>query len=143
MEGAPKRVDQVLLKVDWQISSKQTLSGRWFRDKSTVTYPFNYTIPKYSTFALVVPSQDGSLTHTYAISPTLLNQAHFGVNHSYFVNGMAPGSLALDVTPSSMGINMPDMVPYSPSLSISGDVGGWANAEAESGLSHQYGDTLT
>ncbi|MBZ5542331.1 MAG: TonB-dependent receptor [Acidobacteriia bacterium] len=143
LEGAPKRVDQLLFKVDWQISAKQTLSGRWFRDKSSVVYPFNFSIPKYSTFDLIVPEQDGSLTHTYAISPTLLNQAHFGVNHGFFDNGFTKDSLALKVTNSSMGINMPDLRPYSPSLSIGGDVGGWANAEVESGLSHQYGDTLT
>ena len=143
LESAPRNVNQVLARVDWQIASNQTLSGRWFRDRSSVVYPFNYGIPNYSTFDLIVPSQDGSLNYTYTISPTLLNQAHYGVNHGFFDNGFTKDSKALEVTNSTLGINMPDMRPYSPSMSISGDVGGWANAEVESGLTHQFGDTLT
>jgi len=143
MEGNPKRVDQVLLKVDWQISSKQTLSGRWFRDKSSINMPFQASIPKYATTAFGIPTQDGSLNHTYSISPTLLNQAHVGVSHTFFHNDMAPDSLGWEVTNSSMGINMPDMRPYSPSMSIGDNVGVGFNAEVESGLSHQYSDTLT
>jgi len=65
------------------------------------------------------------------------------VSHGFFDNGFTKDSLALEVTNSTLGINMPDMRPYSPSLWISGDVGGWANAEVESGLTHQYSDTLT
>jgi hypothetical protein len=142
-DNAPKTVNQALVRMDWQISPKQTLMGRWFRDRSSVVYPFNYSIPKYSTFDLIVPAQVGGLTHTYSISPTLLNQAHFGVSHGFFDNGFTKDSLALEVTNSTFGINLPDMRPYSPSLWISGNVGGWANAEVESGLTHQYSDTLT
>ncbi len=143
MQSAPRTVNQGLVKMDWQITSKQTLTGRWFRDRSSVVYPFNYSIPNYSTFDLIVPTQVGGLTHTYSISPTLLNQAHFGVSHGFFDNGFTKDSLALQVTNSTLGINMPNMRPYSPSLWIAGNVGGWANAEVESGLTHQYGDALT
>jgi hypothetical protein len=56
---------------------------------------------------------------------------------------MAADSLGWEVTNSSMGINVPDMRLYSPSISIGDNVGVGFNGEAESGLSHQYSDTLT
>lgn len=143
VEGAPKNADQYLLKMDWLASSAHTIVGRYFRDRSSATYPFQYSIPKYSTVALIVTTHDFTATHNWTISPTLLNQAHFGINRGYFDNGMHPDSLALKVLPSTMGINMPDMRPYSPEMWISGDVGGGANAEVEWGTSHQYTDAVT
>ena len=143
LEGAPRKVNQGLVRMDWQISPKQTLTGRWFRDRSSVLIPFQAGIPNYTTVDLIVPSQVGGITHTYSITPALLNQAHVGMSHGFFDNGMTKDSKAWEVTNSTLGINLPDMRPYSPSLGISGDTWVSANAEVESGLTHQYGDTLT
>ncbi|MFB3923263.1 MAG: carboxypeptidase regulatory-like domain-containing protein [Terriglobia bacterium] len=143
LEGAPRSVDQTLVKMDWQISSKHSLTGRWFRDKSHLVIPFQAGIPNYTSVEFGIPTQVGGITHTYSITPTLLNQAHVGLTHGFFDNGMTKDSNAWKVTNSSMGLGIPDMRPYSPQFEISGDTWVGANAEVESGLTHQYSDTLT
>jgi len=143
VQSAPQKVDQYLAKVDWHATSKQIFTFRWFRDYSRVTVPFGMIVPAYVAFQQNVHTQDGSISHTWTISPTVLNQAHFGINHGFYDNGMTPDSGALKVSYQTLGINFPAMRPYGPTFQISGFISGRANAEAESGLSHQYTDTLS
>ena len=143
LAGAPENTDQELARIDYQISAKHVLTGRWFHDLSTVTAPFAMSIPNYSTFITYTHQSDVSLAETWTISPTLLNQAHFGLTHVLAGNPSATVGAATQALPSALGINMPDMRPYGPVFSITGNVGGWIDAEYETGLSQQYEDTLT
>jgi hypothetical protein len=141
-QNAPNVVDQFLVKGDWNPTTSQSLSMRWFKDLSKVTAPFGMTLPNYVTFQQNVHTQDVSVSHTWTISSTLLNQAHIGFNHGYYDNGMDPDSAAFKVSYQTLGINLPILRPYAPTFNISGSITGRANAEAESGLSYQYGDVL-
>jgi Carboxypeptidase regulatory-like domain len=142
VEAAPNTVNQELIKGDWDITTNQTLSARWFKDLSETAVPFGMTLPQYVTFQQNVHTQDVSISHTWVINPTLLNQAHFGFNHGYYDNGMTPGSEAFGVSYQTLGINLPILRPYAPTFNISGSITGRVNEEAESGESWQIGDSL-
>jgi hypothetical protein len=140
---APENTNQELAKIDYHISASHLLTGRWFHDLSTVTAPFEMSIPNYSTFITYTHQSDVSLSETWTISPTLINQAHFGITHVLAGNPSAVVGGADQALPSYLGMDMPDMRPYGPVFSITGNVGGWIDAEYETGLTQQYEDTLT
>jgi hypothetical protein len=141
--SAPIDVDQELIKGDWRITNNQTLSVRFFKDLSKTAAPFGMTLPNYVTFQQNVHTQDASVSHTWVISSTLLNQVHFGINKGLYYNGMTPNSEAFGVSYQSLGIDLPSLRPYAPTFAISGYITGRVNAEQESGFSDQYSDTLS
>ena len=64
------------IRIDQNLSSKQSLFGRWSWKRSTVTYPQSLTIPQ----DVVLDPKSFAVSHNYAIRPRLLNEFRFGFN---------------------------------------------------------------
>jgi hypothetical protein len=77
--------DQGDFKLDWKASDKDYFSGRYSNGRQDV--PTVNTFPlTYNSFN-IAPFQNGVLNWTRTISPTLVNEARFGVNNIMLNNG--------------------------------------------------------
>src|SRR5215471_2981746 len=76
--GSYVNSDQGDFKLDWKIDAKDDFSGRYSKGRqdnpSTNSFPLGY-----NTF-FIAPFQNGVLNWTRTFSPTLVNEARFGVN---------------------------------------------------------------
>jgi len=76
----PDNYNQTNSKIDYQISSKQKLSGSYtYYNESLLEWLSNPQIAGFQTQSTVV-SWNLSLSHVYTISPTLINEARAGIS---------------------------------------------------------------
>ena len=107
--------DQGDVKIDYNVSDKDRIFGRY--SQSSYTNPtFRADPVLYDSFANY-PTHTGVVDWTRTVSPTVVNEARFGVNYVFLNNGAASNSLSN--FPQSVGIQG---VPTSflPSLSFTG-----------------------
>lgn len=64
------------IRIDQNLSSKQSLFGRWSWKRSTSTYPLDLNIPQ----DVIIDPKSLVVSHNYAIRPKLLNEFRFGFN---------------------------------------------------------------
>jgi Carboxypeptidase regulatory-like domain len=107
--------DQGDVKVDWNLSEKDRIFGRYSQS--------NYTNPTIRSYALaynsfnLYPTHTGVLDWTHTFSPTLLNEVRAGVNYVFINNGS--DSNGLTNFAQTVGIQgVPSA--FLPSLSLSG-----------------------
>lgn len=87
---ASLREDQFIFRVDYNISSKDTLSAFYIFDDQPQTFPFEIVngassggdVPIGSGFSNSQRFQAGSISWTRTISPTMLNELRFASNRS-------------------------------------------------------------
>jgi hypothetical protein len=83
--------DQGDVKIDWNLSDKDRFYGRYsesrYDNPVTNTYPLIYN--SFST----TPTHTGVVDWTRTISPSLVNEARFGVNYVFNNNGAATNGL--------------------------------------------------
>jgi hypothetical protein len=68
--------DQFVIDLDHYISTRQTISGKFFSSGQTIGSPSG-NVPGF-TFAALPQNTNFSLVHTFIVSPTLLNEARLG-----------------------------------------------------------------
>lgn len=146
---SPLNVDQGDLKIDYNISEKDHLFARFSRE-----YQVNNPV---SSLALVSVNQgtasmyNGVLDWTHSITPSLLNDARFGVNWVQLLNNSSAnpglGNLGVGIgiaNGNSGGEGLP-FIGNGPSGTAIGDaspVGGEGNIQDWSNTVIQAGDTL-
>ena len=134
--------DQAIGNVDYFLSSKNRLSGKYFWSRDTQTAAFSTTDLPGAAQDSLFENANFALHETYTISPTLINQINLGYHRIY-------GNVSSEypVTSASVGITPGcDSMPYAPIISITGlfTVGGtfndgqWADTKA-----YQAGDQVS
>ena len=107
--------DQGDVKVDWNKSDKDHVSGRY--SQSFLNNPSTNSLPlDYNSFNQA-PTYGGVLDYTRTITPSLVNDARVGVNYVRVNNGAAGGSLG-DFTQSVGIAGVPDVI--LPAMTFSG-----------------------
>jgi len=112
--------NEYLGKLDWSISSNDTLSATFTAHDQETTNPFaNANVTGY-TSADFGQTYSGSIAYTHIFTPTLLNEARItGVRTT--PNQGTPITALDKVTPADLGINItPDLVTGPPLLSFGG-----------------------
>src|SRR5229473_2255493 len=77
--------DQGDFKVDWKVTDKDDFSGRYSNGRQD--QPSVATFPLFYNGFNIAPFQNGVLNWTRTVSPTLVNEARFGVNNILLNNG--------------------------------------------------------
>jgi len=81
----PERGDQVTLKIDHRINSKQTFSGYYYFDDHSIVFPFaqfqaaGANVPGFAS-ATKERFQQWNLTHTWTINNNTVNEFRFNYN---------------------------------------------------------------
>ena len=84
------------IRFDYNVSDKYKLYVRYFRDQGTSSQTQNSTLSQYEQS---VTPQNGLITFTQALTPTILNETKFGVNSiKERVAGVAGPSPGVDLT---------------------------------------------
>ncbi|MBW4043574.1 MAG: carboxypeptidase regulatory-like domain-containing protein [Acidobacteria bacterium] len=81
-EGSASNINKEWLltsRVDWHISDKQTIFGRYKMDRGTQPTYTNFVSPLFNTVS-TQPSYEGQLNDTYAFNSHLTNQFIFAAN---------------------------------------------------------------
>jgi hypothetical protein len=90
--GSQINGDQGDARVDWNASEKNRIFGRFSR--SLIENPSTNSMPLlYNGFA-VYPTWNGVLDWVHTFSPTVINDARFGINYVLVNNGAAPNGVA-------------------------------------------------
>ena len=76
------------IRFDYNISERYKLYVRYFRDQGMSSQTQNSTLSQYNQ--TVVP-QNGVITLTQTLTPTILNETKFGVNSSEGARYRSPG----------------------------------------------------
>jgi hypothetical protein len=140
--------DQGDAKVDWNISDKDRVFGRY--SQSVIDNPSINSLPlSYNGFANF-PTHNGVLDWTRTVNPSVVNDARVGVNYVFVNNGASSNS----VSNFAQTVGIPG-VPSSflPAMSLSGGIvnsgSGNGNIAGNSDIYQlfadtviQYGDTL-
>ncbi|MBZ5592507.1 MAG: TonB-dependent receptor [Acidobacteriia bacterium] len=84
--------DQGDAKIDWSVSDKDRVFGRY--SQSMFTNPTTNNVPIFYNSFNNSPSHTGVLDWTRAVSPTMVNEARVGVNYVFLNNGAAGNGLA-------------------------------------------------
>ncbi len=134
--------DQGDVKVDYNISDKDRLFGRYSR--SQITNPSENTVPLlYNSFANY-PVHNGVLDWTRTFSPSVVNEARVGVNYVFVNNGAAANQLT--DFPQTVGLpGIPSSILPSMSLSsgYASSIGNSDNYQLFADTVIQYEDTMT
>jgi len=126
--------DQGDAKVDWTISEKDRLTGRY--SQSTVANPTTNNVPIFYNYFANFPTHTGVLDWTRTVSPTIVNEARGGVNYTLVNNGSAANGLSN--FPQTVGL--PGVVSSNlPSMSFSG---GNAASIGNSDIYQLFADTV-
>ena len=133
--------DQGDAKVDWTISEKDRLTGRY--SQSMITNPNTNNVPIFYNSFANYPVHTGVLDWTRTISPTIVNEARLGVNYTLVNNGSAANGLSN--FPETVGL--PGVVSSNlPAMSFSGgNAAGIGNSDIYQLFADtviQYEDTL-
>ena len=96
-------VDQGIADVDYQVTDKDRLSGRYYVQENPTTNPFGYeeSLLGFSQ-QLSAGSQVGSIMNTLILSPTVTWDQRIG-----FTRLRAYGTTGSEITPSAVGITLP------------------------------------
>jgi hypothetical protein len=113
----PNHENQVIGRVDWNTSAKQSLFVRYY-----ITHylqPGFFSNNLLNTVNPVLNDQEQSLTlgHTYTLSSTLVNSFHASGTRSFITRGQVSNL----ITPKTIGINVSIPVPNYIYMAISGD----------------------
>ncbi|MBV9268094.1 MAG: TonB-dependent receptor, partial [Acidobacteriaceae bacterium] len=133
--------DQGDARVDWNASDKDRVFGRF--SHSMIENPSTNNVPIFYNSFANYPTYNGVLDWVRTISPTVVNDARFGVNYVLVNNGAAANGVAN--LPQTVGL--PD-IPSSilPSMSLSGgNAAGIGNADVYQLFADtviQYEDTM-
>ena len=126
--------DQGDAKVDWNLSDKDRISGRY--SQSMLTNPNTNNVPIFYNSFNLFPTHNGLLDWTRTISPTIVNEARVGVNYVFVNNGSAANGLAN--FPQTVGL--PGVVSSNlPSMSFNG---GNASSIGNSDIYQLFADTV-
>jgi len=108
--------NEYLGKLDYAISSRDTLSATFTAHDSKTTNPFGNADVTGYTAASFTQTYSGSITYTRVFTPTVFNEARITAVRS--TPSQATPATALDkVTPANLGINItPDIVTGPPIL---------------------------
>ena len=119
--------DQGDVKIDYNISEKDRFFGRF--SESRIDNPGINAMPLYYNSYNTSPTHTGVVDWTRTVSPSLVNEARFGVNYVYLSNGAAIGSDSPKDYAQTLGIpGVPSA--FLPSMSFSGgNVGGFGNSD--------------
>ena len=79
--------DQGDVKIDWNITDKDRIFGRY--SQSNITNPSTNNVPIFYNWFANYPTHNGVLDWTRTIIPTLVNDARVGVNYVFVNNGAA------------------------------------------------------
>ena len=93
-------------RVDWHISDKNTIFGRYKMDRGTQPTYTNYISPLFNTISSQ-PSYEGQLNDTYIVSPHITNQFIFASNWYTAYFGPADLTATLAAFPTYFA-GMPD-----------------------------------
>lgn len=108
--------DQGITRLDWNLSSKHTLFGRYFitdfRDPPIFDGSNLLTTTKAGQFAR---NQSAVIGDTYTLSSTMVNALHLTANRMAIFRGPSAGV----PDPAALGINVPSPVPAALVVSIS------------------------
>jgi len=98
--------DQFLLRGDQVVSSRNTLSARYFYQNATVANPFTspppVNVPGFP-FADDFTFQNAIVTDTHTFQPNLLNEARLNLSRTQMLNNHP----AYQIAPSSLGFSYP------------------------------------
>jgi len=108
--------NEYLGKLDYAISSHDTLSGTFTAHDNKTTYPFYFASVSGYNAADLLQTYSGSVNYTHVFTPLLLNEARItAVRHSS--DNSVPVTALSKVTPSALGINItPDIATGPPDL---------------------------
>jgi hypothetical protein len=97
-----------MVRVDWNQSDKHHIFGHYYQNENSRSAPFagGGNLPGYVGENFDVATKQGTLNDTYTFTPNLINQAIFSV-----LNSSSSQLESKTLTPSSLGINMPQYVP--------------------------------
>jgi len=84
--------DQGDIKIDYNLSEKDRLFGRYSR--SQIDNPSTNNIPLFYNSFATYPAHNGVLDWVHTVSPAIVNEARFGVNYVLVNNGAAANGLA-------------------------------------------------
>jgi hypothetical protein len=113
----PYTENQVIGRVDWNKSDKQSLFGRYYITHYFQQGFFNNNLLNTTNPQLDDQEQSATLGHTYTISSNLVNSFRLGGTRS-FVNRGQVSSL---INPGTVGINVSTPVPNYIYIAVSGD----------------------
>ena len=137
--------DQFLVNLDFLHTARSKFSGRFYSGDSELIQPF----PGSQTGAPVVPGfpylipntfRNFSLSHTYTISSTLVNQVDFGY-HSIDVSNLQQEIFKF----SDIGVTAPPVANMFPVIGVSGSLATGGNGQSVQVLQSHYTfqDSLT
>ena len=143
--------NQFNANLDWKLNDKHTISAKNFY-ASNPTFQANYNFAGLGNGITQLPGTGGSLdiiqdlnsiTHTFVISPNIVNQARFG-----FSRLRVTSSAEEPFTASQFGINTPlrNLFPGMPTFTVTGlfTLGSSPFADQSSRINaFTYGDTLS
>ncbi len=119
LAGSPSGGDMYFGRLDWNQSSKNTISGHGFVDHNTNTSPFGASgnIAGYEGQGIGTETDMATVNFAHTFSPTLLNQAVVSfLRTSYNIAGTRTEA------PTGLGITMPQ---YAPTGTLDFDVAGY------------------
>ena len=112
--------DQIVGRVDYAWSAKQSLFGRYLFDQYTSPPPFSINNLIYTgTPGNWERAQSFVLGDNYTLTPTLLNSAHFTFTRRRDNRGVDPR----DINPTTLGVNIVPAIPNFLLMSITGYFG--------------------
>ena len=114
---SPESENQYIGRVDWTISSKHMLFGRYFNSGLTnPAAPFNNNLLETSRAGLTDTSESVVVGDTYTFSPTTLNSLHLTGSKIRVNRNPRPD----DINPSTVGLNVASLAPNFLYMAISG-----------------------
>jgi hypothetical protein len=133
---------QLVSRMDYQISTKSTMFGRYIATKLVQTPPYDLltNVLNTTTGGRNNLAQTITLGNTYLLSPTTINSARIAVNRTAIHRTNAPF-----FSPNDVGINVFDYVPKDFIMSITGGFNIGSGIEIESRYhttTYQIGDDL-
>lgn len=134
--------DQGDIKVDYNLSQSDRIFGRYSR--SQIDNPSTNNVPIFYNSFATYPVHNGVLDWTHTVSPTIVNEARFGVNYVFVNNGAAANALAN--FPQTVGLpGIPSSI--LPAMNFSGglatSIGNSDNYQLFADAVIQYEDTMT
>jgi hypothetical protein len=141
LAASPRHDDLGLLRVDWNVSEKNRLSGHYYDDRSGRSTPTaaSGNLAGYIGEDFDVKTRQVTVNDIYTFRPNLLNQAIFS-----FLDSSSNELQNKTLDPTSLGINMPQ---YVPAGAVSVNVGdnfvlGSGFTTKFSGTNYQFEDSI-